>query len=98
MSRIEYVVTGEQIIYLHGLICHQTDYMELYRVIDYQQHRSLMQQITGLKTITIMSGDRNLPNLDIIGVREDEDVVQEIRRRVEYNKKLKSIYEITNRL
>jgi uncharacterized membrane protein YdbT with pleckstrin-like domain len=98
MARIEYVVTGEQIIYLHGLICHQTDYMELYRVIDYQQHRSLMQQITGLKTITIMSGDRNLPNLDIIGVREDEDVVQEIRRRVEYNKKLKSIYEITNRL
>lgn len=98
MARIEYVITGEQIIYLHGLISHQTDYMELYRVVDYQQHRSLMQQITGLKTITIMSGDRNLPNLDIIGVKEDEDVVQEIRKRVEFNKKLKSIYEITNRM
>ena len=56
LSRIEYIVTGEQIIYLHGVLMHQTDYMELYRVVDYQQHRSLLQQLTGLKTITIMSG------------------------------------------
>ena len=27
-----------------------------------------------------------------------EDLVQEIRRRVEFNKKQKSIYEITNRM
>ena len=98
LARIEYIVTGEQIIYLHGVLTLQTDYMELYRVVDYQQHRSLLQQCFGLKTITIMSGDRNLSNLDIIGVEEKEDVVQEIRKRVEFNKKMKSIYEITNRM
>ena len=98
LSRIEYIVTGEQIIYLHGVLMHQTDYMELYRVVDYQQHRSLLQQLTGLKTITIMSGDRNLPSLDIIGVEADEEVVQEIRIRVEYNKQMKHIHEITNRM
>ncbi len=98
LSRIEYIVTGEQIIYLHGVLMQQTDYMELYRVIDYQQHRSLLQQLTGLKTITIMSGDRNLPSLDIIGVEVDEEVVQEIRLRVEYNKQMKHIHEITNRM
>lgn len=98
LSRIEYIVTGEQIIYLHGVLMHQTDYMELYRVIDYQQHRSLLQQLTGLKTITIMSGDRNLPSLDIIGVEVDEEIVQEIRLRVEYNKQMKHIHEITNRM
>ena len=97
-SRIEYIVTGEQIVYLHGVLMHQTDYMELYRVVDYQQHRSLLQQLTGLKTITIMSGDRNLPCLDIIGVEEQEEVVQEIRTRVEYNKQMKHIHEITNRM
>ena len=96
--RIRYIVTSEQIIYLHGVLMHQTDYMELYRVVDYQQHRSLLQQLTGTKTITIMSGDRNMPNLDIIGVEKDEEVVQEIRKRVEFNKKMKSIYEITNRM
>lgn len=98
ISRIQYIVTDEQIMYLHGILSHQTDYMELYRVVDYQQSRTFMQQLTRLKTITIMSGDRNLPVLNIIGVREDEDLVQEIRRRVEHNKKLKSIYEITNRM
>ena len=98
LSRIVYIVTGEQIIYLHGVLMHQTDYMELYRVVDYQQHRSLLQQLTGLKTITIMSGDRNLPSLDIIGVEADEEVVQEIRIRVEYNKQMKHIHEITNRM
>lgn len=97
LSRIEYIVTGEQIIYLHGVLNHQTDYMELYRVVDYQQHRSLLQQCFGLKTITIMSGDKNLPTLDIIGVEEKAEVVQEIRLRVEYNKKIKGIHEITNR-
>lgn len=98
LSRIEYIVTGEQIIYLHGVLMHQTDYMELYRVVDYQQHRSLLQQLTGLKNITIMSGDRNLPSLDIIGVEAEEEVVQEIRIRVEYNKQMKHIHEITNRM
>lgn len=98
ISRIQYIVTEEQIMYLHGILSHQTDYMELYRVVDYQQNRTFMQQLTRLKTITIMSGDRNMPVLNIIGVREDEDLVQEIRRRVEYNKKQKSIYEITNRM
>ena len=98
LARMEYIVTSDQIIYLHGVISHSTDYMELYRVIDYQQHRSLMQQITGLKTVVIYSGDRNTPVMNIIGMKENMDVVQEIRKRVEYNKTLKHIYEITNRM
>lgn len=98
LARMEYIVTSDQIIFLHGVISHSTDYMELYRVIDYQQHRSLMQQLTGLKTVVIYSGDRNMPVMEIIGMKEKVDVVAEIRRRVEYNKQVKHIYEITNRM
>ncbi len=98
LARMEYIVTSDQIIFLHGVISHSTDYMELYRVIDYQQHRTLMQQLTGLKTVFIYSGDRNTPVMQLIGMREKDDVVSEIRRRVEYNKQLKHIYEITNRM
>lgn len=75
-----------------------TDYMELYRVIDYRQTRTLAEQLLGLKTVTVLSGDRSMPQLHIIGVKEREDVVAVIRQRVEHNKKLKGIYEITNRL
>ena len=98
LARMEYIITSDQIIFLHGVISHETDYMELYRVIDYQQHRSLMQQLTGLKTVIIYSGDRNTPVMNIIGMKDEMDVVAEIRKRVEYNKQLKHIYEITNRM
>ena len=97
LAGMRYVVTDEQLIFLHGVFQRSTDYMELYRVVDYQQNRTFLQQLLGLKTITILSGDRNMNRLDIIGVRETENIVSEIRNRVEYNKRMKNIYEITNR-
>ena len=51
----------------------------------------------GLKTVSIYSGDRTNPRLDIYGIRERLDVVSAIRERVEYNKQRKGVYEITNR-
>lgn len=97
LVRMEYIITGDQIIFLHGVVNHSTDYMELYRVIDYQQQQSLMQQMIGLKTVVIYSGDRNTPVMKLIGIKEYIDIVREIRKRVEYNKTQKHIYEITNR-
>ena len=94
---MEYIITDEQLIFKHGIICHSTEYMELYRVIDYQQQQSLMQQIWHLKTVTILSGDRTMPELKMIGLKENVQIVDEIRIRVEYNKKRRGVYEITNR-
>ena len=51
----------------------------------------------GLKTVSIYSGDRTNPKLDIFGIKERLDVVALIRERVEYNKLRKGVYEITNR-
>lgn len=96
LLRMEYVITGEQLIILHGVLSHSTDYVELYRVVDYQQHRTFWQQVFGLKSVTIYSGDRNNPRVTMIGVRENVDVVSEIRNRVEFNKRRRGIYEFTN--
>ncbi len=98
LARMEYIVTEDQIIFLHGVVSHSTDYMELYRVVDYRQQRTLMQQLTGLKTVVIYSGDRNTPVIHIIGMKNKKNVIAEIRERVEYNKTKKHIYEITNRM
>lgn len=97
MHRIRYVITDEQIVIHHGVVAHSTDYVELYRVVDYSQKQSLLQQLLGIKTVTIYSGDRNNPKLDMIGLPVNSDVVGLIRFRVEINKKRKGIYEITNR-
>ena len=62
-----------------------------------QSSRDILEQLFGLKTVSIYSGDRTNPKLDIYGVKERLDVVSIIRERVEYNKRRKGIYEITNR-
>ena len=78
------------------MLVRKVDYMELYRVVDFQEHQSLMQQLCGLKTVRIFSTDRNTPRLDLTGMRRKNDIVPLIRGRVEYNKRKKGIYEITN--
>ena len=97
IRRIKYIITDQQILYLHGIITYTTDYLELYRVFDYQQARSPMQQLVGLKTIYIMAADRNTPILEMIGIENKNNIIKIIRDRVEYNKAIKRVYEIGNR-
>lgn len=96
IRRMDYIVTGEQLIHEHGVFVHDSDYIELYRVVDFKENRNFLQQLAGLKTVSVYSGDRSTPKLDIIGVRNGMDLVALIRERVEYNRQRKGIYEITN--
>lgn len=95
---IEYRITDQQIIVEHGVFRRSTDYMELYRVIDFNEHRNIMQQICALKTITIYAGDRNMPVLNIVGVKNHLDIITELRARIIYSRELFKIYEVTNRI
>ena len=84
LCRIEYVITGEQLIYRHGVLFHSGDYMELYRIVDYQESRTPVQQLTGLKNILLLSGDRSLPRLRMVGIRGSSRILDEIRARVDF--------------
>ena len=97
LLRISYIITEEQLQYEYGILSLQRDFIELYRVVDYSEQRSFLQMLFGLKTVSIYSGDRTNPKLDIYGVMEKVDVVGIIRERVEYNKQRRGVYEITNR-
>lgn len=97
LRKIQYIITDEQLIAKHGVFFLSSDYIELYRVIDYDEKRGLLQQLLGLKTVTIYSGDRSSPKLEMKGLSDNSDIVSIIRERVETNKQSKGIYEITNR-
>ena len=88
LRRIRYCIGTEQLVSEYGIIRRKVDYMELYQ--------SLLQQFCGLKTVSILSMDRNTPRLDLIGIFHRDDLVSIIRERVETNKRKKGIYEITN--
>lgn len=96
LRRIRYRIGAEQLVSEQGIVRRKVDYMELYRIVDFQEHQSLLQQLCGLKTVSILSMDRNTPRLDLVGIRRGNDIVALIRERVEYNKRKKGIYEITN--
>ena len=88
--------TSEQLVCERGILLRKVDYMELYRIVDFQEKQSILQQLCGLKTVSILSMDRNTPRLDLLGMRRSDGIVALIRERVEYNKRKKGIYEITN--
>ena len=90
LCKLRFIVSSEQLIIQHGIFHRTSDYIELYRIVDFSESRDILEQLFGLKTVSIYSGD-------IYGVKEKLDVVAIIRERVEYNKRRKGIYEITNR-
>ena len=91
-----YRITEEQLIYEHGVFTRSRDFVELYRIVDYDERSSFLQQILGIKTITVTSGDRSTPRLNIIGVPEHSDLVSTLRERVSYNRKRMNIHEFAN--
>ena len=91
-----YTITGEQLVYEHGVFTRSRDYIELYRIVDFDEKRNFLQLILGLKTIVVHSGDRTMPKLRIIGIREGTEVVDCLRERVSYNRKRMNIHEFAN--
>ena len=96
LRTMHYTITGEQLVYEHGVFTRSRDYIELYRIVDFDEKRSFLQLILGLKTIIVHSGDRTMPTLRIIGVREGTEVVDCLRERVSYNRKRMNIHEFAN--
>ena len=97
LRSMRFIITDEQFIYEHGVFRRTRDFMELYRIVDFREESSFSQQIFGLKTIQIYSGDRSTPRLDMVGMDKSSNLVPFIRERVSANRKRNGIYEITNR-
>lgn len=93
---MRYTITDQQLVYEHGVFTRSRDYVELYRIVDYDERRSFLQQILGLKTIIIHSGDRTTPKLNIIGVLERDALIPVLRERVAYNRSRMNIHEFAN--
>ena len=75
LSKLQFIISSEQLIIQHGVFQRTSDYIELYRIVDFCEQRDIMEQLFGLKTVSIYSGDRTNPKLDIYGVMEDRKSV-----------------------
>ena len=80
-----------------GVLSKRINYIELYRVYDYEEKQSFIQSLINNTNIYIYSGDKSTPELLMNGLKANSDIIQTIRNRVEEQKKKKGIYEFTNR-
>lgn len=96
LTSVVWIINDSTICRIKGVFTKRTDYLELYRVIDYKESQSLLQKLFGIKTVTIISTDKTDNVMDIHGVSDTLPLVDIIRERVENCKKEKRIYEITN--
>ena len=93
----KWIITEEQIKIYKGILLKTIDYIELYRVYDYQERQTFIQAIINNTNLYIYSGDKSNPELKVCGIYNGSAIVQEIRSRVELQKQKKGIYEFTNR-
>lgn len=96
LSTIEWIITEEQLVYTRGIFTRKKDYIELYRVFDFNEVQSFIQRLASVKTVVVASTDSTHPTLRMVGVRNNIEVSDIIRERVEIVKKDKKIYEVTN--
>ena len=89
--------TTVQIKIYQGVLSKRINYIELYRVYDYEEKQSFIQSLINNTNIYIYSGDKSTPELLMNGLKANSDIIQTIRNRVEEQKKKKGIYEFTNR-
>lgn len=93
---VVWVVSTDRICRIRGWVTSNTDYVELYRVVDYQESQNILQKLLKIKNVTIVSTDKSEPLLEMYGIDCGYGLVDLIRERVEKCKKENRIYEITN--
>ena len=86
-------INKEQLVHKKGVFSKHIDFLELYRVKDYQISKPWYLRIIQCMKVTIKSSDKNKPVLHLFGV-PDSDIVYNLRNLVELQRKNKRVYEI----
>lgn len=96
LTAVVWIVGESTFCRIRGVFSRHTDYIELYRVVDYSESQTLLQKLWRVKTVSIISTDKSDSTMQMYGVKASLDIVRLIRNRVEKCKQEKRIYEITN--
>lgn len=91
---IRFTITDEMIVSEYGFFRRTINYMELYRIYDYQVKQSLFENALGLMSVYLIGRDLTNPTLKVFGVNFDIKFIPNIRTRVEVAKRNNNIYEL----
>lgn len=91
IKSIVYTVTEEQISFKRGIFTITTDYIELYRVLDFTSVRSFLLRFIGGMTFKMETTDKSHPVFELTGIPKT-NIEHLIRQLVEENRSRKNVY------
>lgn len=87
-------ITKEQLEFKRGVFSIKTDFIELYRIKDHSLNQPFLLRLIGVNELIIVSSDETDPTFKIIGVKFSKDFIINLRKDIQYQRKLNRVYEV----
>ena len=85
---------GDRLFCEKGLLNLKADEILLYRVRDLRLSMNLWQRIFGVGTVTVVSSDKSLPNLELKNVKRPREVKELVHQQVEQAKEKRRMHSM----
>ena len=91
---MRYEITPEELEYHSGIFSRKHEYIELYRVKDFEINRPLIYRLFGRGDLILHTSDKTNPQFWMEAIRDPEETYTVLRAFVERNRRLKHVYEV----
>jgi len=89
-----YEIDTEELKYYSGILNRKHEFIELYRVKDFQVDRPLIYRMFGMGNLIIYTSDKTTPVFRLQAIRKPEDTYTILRSLVELNRREKHVFEV----
>ena len=75
LTAVVWIISNTSLCRIRGVFSRHTDYIELYRVVDYSESQTFLQKLWRVKTVCIISTDKTDSTMVMYGVCARYDIV-----------------------
>ncbi len=90
---VKYEISSTQIKYSRGVLHIKMDFLEMYRIKDFDQRQSLVMRLLNIMHIKLMTSDITHPVLELKGIPKS-NMLDILRRLVQKSRKENRVYEV----
>jgi len=90
---VRYEISPQQIKYSRGVFQRRIDFLEMYRIKDFDQRQSLVMNMLGIMHIRLMTSDISHPILEMKGIPKS-NIADVLRDLIEQSRRENRVYAI----
>ena len=94
LSFTQYRISDDRLFLEKGFLNLREDEILLYRVRDIRLKMSLAQRMMGVGTVTVISSDQSMPQLELVNIRNPRQVKELLHKSVEEAKERRRIHSM----